>query len=326
LSRVLTAAAKGLAVLLVCLVLFVVAARSGWLRPDDKDLRQRYGLLGSQFVTIGGQQVHLLDEGSGHPVILVHGSYGSLRMWQDWADALKHRYRVIRIDRPGMGLSGPNPDARYDGDAEAELIGKLADHLKLERFALVGTSSAGEGVAHYAAIHPERVDALILANIAAGPLAMHPQQRPFWFTATLMTDPLFKGWHSSLFWRGILESNFADKSKVTPDLVREWTALNNRAQGWPHKPWPKGKPFAGTPADLAAIRVPVLLLWSDHDPETPVEVDGRQALKLLPAADKQLVTVPGCGHMMPIECGPQSAREAVGFLDRQHFGEDKPGQ
>ncbi|WP_310532263.1 alpha/beta hydrolase [Novosphingobium sp.] len=314
-------------VLLVVLLgcgLFVLAARSGWLRPDDKDLRARYGLSGSQYVTIGGQELHLVEEGSGPAVILVHGSYGSLRMWNEWADRLKRRYRVIRFDRPGMGLSGPNGDARYDGDAEAELIGKLADHLKLTRFTLVGTSSSGEGAAHFAALHPERIDAVILANIAAGPLVMHPQQRSAMFKVAAMVDPWLKGWHSQALWRGVLETNYVDKAKVTPELVREWTELNNRTQGWPRKPWPSGKPFSGTPDDLAAIKAPTLLLWSDRDPETPVEVDGRRALALLASTDKALVTIPDCGHMMPQECGPQSAVAAATFLDRLHFGETKP--
>ena len=70
-------------------------------------------------ITIGEQQLHYVDEGTGPAVVLVHGSYASLRQWQAWADALKGSYRVIRFDRPGMGLSGPSPDARYDGDAEA---------------------------------------------------------------------------------------------------------------------------------------------------------------------------------------------------------------
>lgn len=299
---------------------FVLAARSGWLRPDDADLRARYGLPNSQFVTVGGQALHLVDEGSGPPVILVHGSYGSLRMWREWADALKGRHRVIRFDRPGMGLSGPSPDARYDGDAEAELIGRLADHLGLKRFSIVGTSSSGEGAAHFAAVHPERVDAVILANIAAGPLVMRPMDRSAMFKAAAFVDPWFKGWHSRALWRGVLEMNYADKSLVTPELVREWTDLNNRTQGWPRKPWPGGKPFAGTPADLKAITAPTLLLWSDRDPETPVEDDGQRALALLAAGDKALVTVPNCGHMMPQECGERSAGPAREFLDRVHFG------
>ena len=308
----------GLAVLVALLGfgLFVLAARSGWLRPDDADLRARYGHAASRTITLDRQMLHIVEEGQGPAIVLVHGSYGSLRMWQDWVDALKSRYRVIRFDRPGMGLSGPSPDARYDGDAEAVLIGKLADRLALPKFSLVASSSSGEGAAHFAAIHPERIESLILANIAAGPLVPRPQHHPLWFRAVLAVDPLFNGWHSEGLWRGVLKANFHDPAKVTPALVREWTELNNRTQGWPRKPWPGGKPFAGSPADLAAIKAPVLLLWSDRDPETPVEDDGRRALALLPSADKALVTVSRCGHMMPIECGPQSAAQAAAFFDR----------
>lgn len=301
---------------LIIAAAFVLAARAGRFRPDDAELRVRYGLAQSRFITIGQQRLHIVEEGQGSPVILVHGSYASLRMWQAWVDVLKADHRVIRFDRPGMGLSGPSPDARYDGAAEAALIGALADHYRLPRFALVGTSSSGEGVAHYAARHPERVSALILANIAAGPITPAPPHFPGWFKATLVIDPLFKGWHLPLFWRGILEANFADRSKVTPELVDEWTELNNRTQGWPRKPWPGGVPFAGTPADLAALQMPVLLLWSDRDPEVPLERDGRRARALISSPGTELAVIPNCGHMMPLECGPQSAVAVRGFLAR----------
>ena len=296
--------------------LFVVCAHSGWLRPDESDLRQHYALPASKFEMIDKQLLHVVDEGSGPAVILVHGSFASLRMWQSWVDTLKVHYRVIRFDRPSMGLSGPNPDGLYDGDAEAELIGKLADHLKLSKFFLVGTSSSGEGVAHFAAQHPERIAGLVLANIAAGPLAPRPHYHGY-FRAVLTVDPLLGGWHSAGLWRGVLENNYADPSKVTPELVQEWTDLNNRAQGWPHKPRPaKANPFAGTQADLAAITAPALVLWSDKDPEVPLESHGRRTLALLGSANKSLVVMPNCGHMMPLECGQQSAVEAVKFLDR----------
>lgn len=300
---------------------FVMAARNGMLRPDEGEMRARYGLPGSQFIDVDGQTVHLVDEGSGPPVILVHGSFASLRMWQDWADALKGRYRVIRFDRPGMGLSGPNPEGRYDGDAEAALIGKLADRLKLDRFVLVGTSSSGEGVAHYAATHPERLRGVVLANIAAGPLAFAPVDHGRWFKAVVSADPWFKGWHPQALWRGVLEMNFADPARISPGLVREWTELNNRAQGWPRKPRVGGlPPFAGTPADLKAITVPTLLLWSDKDPEVPLAKDGRNALALVGTSDKALRVVDDCGHMMPQECGPQSVAIARQFLDRVAAG------
>lgn len=306
----------GLALVLVGAAAFVGAARAGWLRPDPADLQARYGLPGSRYEAVAGQTLHFVDEGQGPAVILVHGSFASLRMWDAWAAALTPRYRVIRFDRPRMGLSAPSPDGRTDGEAEARVIGALADRLGIDRFTLVGTSSSGEGVAHYAATHPERVSAVILANVAAEPIKPAQPHFPAWFKAVLMVDPWLGGWHSRLLWRGVLEQNFADPARVTPALVREWTDLNNLSQGAPRVPAPGGlPPFAGTPADLAAIRVPALVLWSDRDPEVPLATHGRMTLARLGSAAKRLVVVPDCGHMMPLECGPASARAAAGFLD-----------
>ncbi len=305
------------AVALLGFAAFVVAARSGWLQPGEAELRARYGLPGSHYVMLGGQQLHYADEGSGPAIVLVHGSYASLRQWQAWADALNGSFRVIRFDRPGMGLSGPSPEARYDGDAEAALILKFADRLKLDRFVLAGTSSSGEGVAHFAAQHPQRVQGLILANIAAGPIKMDTSHLTPRFKRVLAIEKWLGGWHMQAFWDEILHMNFADPTKVTPALVREWTELNNRAQGWPHRPRAGGKlAFAGTPDDLRAITAPTLLLWTDGDHETSAETHGQQTLALLASADKQLSVIAHCGHMLPQECGGQSAAVARPFLDK----------
>lgn len=296
---------------------FVMAARAGWLKPDVAEMRAKYGLPTSRFVTIAGQPLHYVDEGQGPAIIMVHGSFASLRMWDDWARSLTGRYRVIRFDRPFMGLSGASPDGRSDGAAEAQVIAALADHLQLDRFALVATSSSGEGVAHYAARQPGRVSALVLSNIAAGPIKIVPGDYPLWFKAVLAADPWFRGWHPPAFWRGVLEANFADPRRISPALVQEWTDLNNLAQGAVRTPRPGGGPaFAETPADLQAIRAPTLLLWSDADHEVPARTHGQDALRLLGSADKALRLVGHCGHMLAIECGPQSAAPAGEFLDR----------
>lgn len=296
---------------------YVVSARQGWRTPDDAELRARYALPNSRFATIDGQSIHYVDEGQGPAIMLVHGSFASLRMWDGWADALRGRYRVIRFDRPPMGLSGAEPQGRYDIAREAELIGALAERLGVHRFVLAATSSGGESAAAFAAAHPDKVTGVIFANIAAGPLAFRPTAYPLAFRLALWADPYLGGWHMPAFWDGILTANYADPAKVTPALVREWTDLNNRAQFYQRRPRPPGYvPFARTPADLAAIRAPALLLWSDTDPEVPLEIDGRTALRLLGSTDKALTVIRHCGHMMPLECGPASVAVARVFLDR----------
>ena len=296
---------------------FVIAARQGLFRPDETELRARYGLPGSRFERVGRYHLHYVDEGKGPVVMLVHGSYASLRMYDRWAEALARRYRVVRFDRPRMGLSAPSPDGRADGETDARVIRALADHLGIDKMVLVGTSSSGESVARFAARYPERTSAVVLANIAAGPIAPAPTHFPAWFQVVLMVDPWFGGWHPRAFWRGILEQNFADRTRVSDRLVREWTDLNNLPQGSPVVRPPDARPpFSDTPDDLAAIRAPALVLWSDSDPEVPLETHGRDTLRLLGSSDKSLVVMPRCGHMMPLECGDASAASLQAFLDR----------
>lgn len=294
------------------------AARSGWLSPSDAALRTRYGLPESRFFDFEGQPVHYVDEGQGEAVVLVHGSFGSLRMWDSWAAALRGRHRVIRFDRPPMGLSGAAPDGDYGVAREMRIIDALTATLGVPRFVLVGTSSAGVSTAGYAAANPQRVRALLLSNVAVGAFDTHPERRSVWFQLVLRADRWFGGWHPRELWRQVLRGNFHDPAKVTPQLVDEWTALNNRAQRMPPSPGAESAAvgFERTPADLPRITAPTLLLWSAHDHELPVETVGARALQLLGAADKSLQVVPECGHMMPLECGPESAALAARWLAR----------
>ena len=304
--------------LLVAAVLFLAAARQGWLTPNEATLRARYALPNSQFADINGQPIHFVDEGQGDAIVLIHGSFGSLRMWQDWASALSRRYRVIRFDRPPMGLSGPEPGGHYDVDHEMEVVAGLTQKLGIKRFFLVATSSAGVSGAAYAAKHPEQIRGLILSNIAVGPFTVNRAGLSPQFKRVLKIDPWFKGWHLQEFWRQILLANFYDTKKVTPQLIKEWTELNNRAQRMPaaadsNQPVSE---LARTLDDLPHISAPTLLLWSADDHEVPVENQGRLALRLLVTPDKQLVVVPHCGHMLPLECGAESAPVALAFFDR----------
>lgn len=316
-KRIFGGIAVSLAVIAVAIGAFTVSARNGWLNASEASLRGKYALPASRFMEIDGQSIHYTDEGKGDPIVLVHGSFGSLLMWNDWVKALAPRYRVIRFDRPPEGLSGADPQGRPALDREIEIIDKLTARLGVPRFFLAATSSGGESAAAYAATHPEKIRGLILSNIAAGPLAHHPTDYPLGFRITLALDPWFGGWHSTALWRGVLRSNFADPSKVRDEVVAQWTDLNNRAQGMRRSTRPAGYiPFARTPADLARITAPSLVLWSDRDPEVPLDPVGRRTLALLGAKDKHLQVVANCGHMMPIECGPASAQDARAFLDR----------
>ena len=106
---------------------FVFAARTGWLTPSEAALRARYELPESQYASVDGQTVHFTDQGEGPAVVLVHGSYGSLRNWNEWAEALVPGYRVIRFGP--AGTVGPAPDGRTGRGTGASVIDALTEGL-----------------------------------------------------------------------------------------------------------------------------------------------------------------------------------------------------
>lgn len=286
--------------------------------PSDTELRARYALPTSHFVTIGGETVHYSDEGTGPAILLLHGSYASLRQWDDWAKELRKSYRVIRFDKSPAGLSGPSPTGDYTVAHQIAEIDALMDKLGIDRFVIVGTSSAGLPAAAYAAARPQRTKAVILANIAAGKISFDLSTMPQALRDAVAADAKHPSWHSEEFWKQIMLANVVDKTVVTPALVTRWTDLNQRALRDPDigTKAAAASDFSRTPDDLAKITAPTLLLWSDQDHETSFETHGVKAFNLLATKDKTLTVVPDCGHMMPLDCPARSLERVLPFLKR----------
>ncbi|HWU02269.1 MAG TPA: alpha/beta hydrolase [Novosphingobium sp.] len=287
----------------------------------DEALRARYALPHSHFALIEGEPVHYVDEGRGPVILLVHGSFASLRQWDDWARVLSRQYRVIRYDQSPAGLSGPSPTGDYTLEHKLKVIDALMDRLGVARFTIVGTSSGGLPVGAYAAQRPQRVRAVVLSNIAAGPLKVDPSTFPPAVVAALEEDRKHPDHHVPEYWRQVMLMNMVDTARVTPGLAQQWTDMNNRILKVPGAmpailAAARADGFDRAPADLARIKAPTLLLWSDQDHEVPLAKDGQLALAALTVKDKALVVVPQCGHMMPLDCPGRSLDLALPFLHR----------
>ena len=304
----------GVAILVLGAV--AVALRSGAFSPSEAELQAKYMLPTSRMIEIDGAPIHYSDEGQGDTIVLVHGTFGNLRMWNTWVSALGGRYRIVRFDRPPYGLSGPDPEGRYGPAREVEIIKGLVAHLGLDRFFLVATSSAGMSVTQYAASHPEHIQGLVLSNIAVKAATADPYRNPWLVRQSRKISPYLKGWHPEMEWRGVLETNIFNRDKITDVLVTEYAELNNRPASYLASRAPRPPRADRTPGDLAAITAPTLVLWSENDSERPPQPVAEDALKFLGSADKSLVVVPNCEHMMPLDCGPESAAAAAAFFDR----------
>ncbi|MCI4662004.1 MAG: alpha/beta hydrolase [Neomegalonema sp.] len=110
---------------------------------SSQSLRDRYPPQG-RFVPTSHGQIHLLEQGEGPAVVLIHGASGNLR------DAtfrlmpmLARRYRVIAVDRPGFGYSDPGPDDRYRPLAQAAMLREAVSSLGVRKPIVVGHSYGG---------------------------------------------------------------------------------------------------------------------------------------------------------------------------------------
>ncbi|MFK8052798.1 MAG: alpha/beta fold hydrolase [Woeseiaceae bacterium] len=130
------------------------------------EIREAYSSAASQFVDLEGTELHYQVSGQGPTLLLIHGTLGDVRDWDEWAAILDDHYRVVRLDLPSFGLSSGVPNGNYSIDRTLATIDALMDHLGEQSFAIVGISYGGIVAFRYAATRVDRVSALVLMNSA----------------------------------------------------------------------------------------------------------------------------------------------------------------
>ncbi|MBN9087354.1 MAG: alpha/beta hydrolase [Reyranella sp.] len=258
-------------------LLFVLGGLAGavlWAYAPDLPpdvLIARYGQPPSTFVDVGGTRAHVRDEGKpdAMPLLLIHGSLESLHVWRGWAGELKDRYRVISVDLPGHGLTGPWARGDYSIEAYADFIEVLADTLQLDRFAIAGHSIGGAVAWTFAATRPERISHLILVDAAAYPRESEMPWRTRLARAPVIGDI---GIHFKPEWmaRRALKDVYADPAMVTPERVRRFSELQ-RFPGDRKATLQRTRnqePLDPTP--LKRLDVPTLIIWGAQDHWVPI--------------------------------------------------------
>lgn len=126
-----------------------------------------------------GLSYHYLDEGSGPPVVMVHGNPSWSFYYRNLVLALCDRYRCIVPDHIGCGLSDKPDDDRYDYTLSRRVddLEKLLEHLGItENITLVVHDWGGMIGMAYAVRHPGRIKRLVILNTSAFHL---PETKPF---------------------------------------------------------------------------------------------------------------------------------------------------
>lgn len=117
------------------------------------------------FVDANGVSFHVLIDGSGPDVLLLHGFSGSTAGWNRLVLDLSHAFRFIRIDLIGHGRTESPPDpTRYSMDHGVRDLVALLNHFGVQQCGLLGYSMGARLALHLALSVPERIERLMLES------------------------------------------------------------------------------------------------------------------------------------------------------------------
>jgi len=112
--------------------------------------------------------------GEGHPVIILHGVFGTSDNWQTFAKQLADRYQIFLPDQRNHGLS-PHDEA-FDYHVMSEDLREFIEEHKLENPVILGHSMGGKVAMFFATIYPDQFEKMIVVDIAPRAYPVHHQK------------------------------------------------------------------------------------------------------------------------------------------------------
>jgi pimeloyl-ACP methyl ester carboxylesterase/DNA-binding CsgD family transcriptional regulator len=247
-----------------------------------------------------GAEIAYAVNGSGPPVVLMpswltHLDYQPRSVaWQPWLEALSSRYKLIRYDPRGCGLSDRDvSDLSFESwvrDFEA-----LADALQLDTFCLIGICQGGAVAIEYAGRHANRVSKLVLYGTYArgrnkrSSIPLEPEK------ARVMLEMLQLGWgqEDHAFMRAFA-TQFQPQGSI--EHLRSWCELQRRATS-PSNAVELTRIMFDVDVREAAARIscPTLVAHPERDAVAPLE-EGRLLAQLIP--DARFLQLDSPNHFM----------------------------
>jgi haloalkane dehalogenase len=282
-----------------------------------------------RFARVNGWRMHYVDEGSGDPVVLLHGNPTWGFLYRDVIGPLvRSGRRVIVPDMIGFGLSEkPTREQAHSLDGHAANLTALMRRLDLKRIALVCHDWGGPTGLSFALSNPERMRALVIMSTWAWPLPpaeFHTRIFPWRMMHAPLVGPYLLGRHNALAGRGVYLS-VVDREKFRRSAQGAYEAVlpdpASRLLTWV---WPRWIPlddgaralarFRWLEQELAGSRLPALIIWGREDDVFDAAIFSARFKQLLPHAEgPHLVTG---RHFLQEDSGPEIARLVAAFLDR----------
>lgn len=227
------------------------------------------------------EKFRYLDEGSGEPLVLLHGLFGALSNFQPLVEYFRHHYRVIVPILPLLEMDILHTSV----GGLAKFVHKFLELKDLNEVHLLGNSLGGHVALVHTLKHPERIKSLILTGSSGlfenGMGDSYPKRGDYEYI------------------RKKTELTFYDPKTATKELVDEvYSITNNRLKAIKIIALAKSAIRNNLGEELSQIKQPTLLVWGNNDTITPPFV-GREFNKLIP--NSELYFVDKCGHAPMME-------------------------
>ncbi|MFV2006747.1 MAG: alpha/beta fold hydrolase [Longimicrobiales bacterium] len=214
-------------------------------------------------------QVHYIDEGSGPPILMLHGNPTWSFLYRGIIIRLRKHFRCIAVDYPGFGLSPHPPAYRYTAAEHAEVVSQLVRELGLSDLTIMGQDWGGPIGMRVALDDPGRLRALVMGNTWYWPAITLPMQ----LFSKIMSSGIIQGqiFNKNLFVERIIPLGV--RHKLAPEVMDHYrgplSTMDSRAgvAEFPREILNAERWLREIEANVAFElgRLPLLLTWGMHD-------------------------------------------------------------
>lgn len=248
--------------------------------------------------------IYYETRGKGPTVILLHGGFGDLRMWDGQYEELARTFQVVRYDQPGFGKSS-KPQSAYSPSA---LLLQLMDHLQVKKAGLVGNSMGGTLAMDFALLHMERVTKIVLVGSGPGgyPIPKEDQDKMNAVFQTAAQQGLKEA--AELWLKNPMVAvamSHPESKELLETMVLENTSI------FQMRFWPIERMVPPAVGRLKEIKIPTLVIIGDKD--TPIVQEIANAASTgIPGAIK--VEIKDTDHLPQMEKPNEFNKIVLNFL------------
>ena len=282
-----------------------------------------------QFVQAGDVELFIQEMGpaDGQVILFIHGTAAWSGLWRETMTPLAEAgYRCIAIDIPPFGYSERPATPSYGNADQAKRIVALMDALGIEHAILLGHSFGGGATMETALMIPDRIEALVLADVGGLNLNLQPASKiegpsaiELFLGTPVVRNPVLAATATNpLFTKTLISAMVLDPADATRDkieILQEPLVLNgatNTLGDWLKTVLgPQEISLTSDPANYQRLTMPALILWGDSDKVIPLQ-EGEYLQSILP--DEELVLMEGVNHIPHLEDQEKFIEIVLGFL------------